>query len=66
MIALVDKPECRAVHDILLRIAEAYPQVSVHTMRSSIKATEEVHSSHIYYDYILLYYLYSRCIMHSK
>lgn len=30
MIALVDKPECRAVHDILLRIAEAYPQVSVH------------------------------------
>lgn len=32
MIALVDKPECRAVHDILLRIAEAYPQVSVHML----------------------------------
>ena len=32
MIALVDKPESRAVHDILIKIADTYPQVISHTI----------------------------------
>ncbi|XP_019852740.1 PREDICTED: DNA-dependent protein kinase catalytic subunit [Amphimedon queenslandica] len=35
MIALVDKPESRAVHDILIRIADTYPQSLYYAFRMS-------------------------------